>query len=290
MSRNFISINDIDDHELDLLTRPGFGNKPDAAMMTGTMALLFEQASLRTMSSFAAAGINLGLTPIAPTIRGHAVRDRVDFRDEVTQLSLIAKCVVTRSAHPLGALEPRAGTAPVINGGDGCNEHPSQALLDITTMRMLASLDNKCIALMGNLQHRVHHSLVMGLERLGVKVRLVSPPQMTMDHVYTSFNTQVLTVNSSSEVDEALCDVDYVYLTPLGHWTSTDQDTNGVFAMNHDRAHRVLKPSARILHPFPRLEELNCDLDGSRYDAYHLQTSLGPAVRQRLLSFMLQGR
>ncbi len=290
MSRNFISINDVSDGELEQLTRPPFDNAAPLVPITGTMAFLFEQVSVRTMSSFAAAGVSLGLTPIPLTFRGHAVRDRVDVNDEVTQLSLIARCVVVRSEGALVRMASSRGGAAIVNAGDGSNEHPSQALLDIATMRTFGPLQGKRVALMGNLHHRVHHSLLMALERFGVKAKLISTAQMAMDPKYTSSKTEVMIAHTPREVEDALAEADYIYQTPVAHWNTQGEAADlQAYTLNRARAERVLKPEARILHPFPRLGELDTDLDGTKFDAYHPQTSLGPAVRRRLLELLLCG-
>lgn len=289
MSRNFLSINDVDDAELEQLTRPAFEERRDGPPIAGAMAFLFEQVSLRTMSSFAAAGVSVGLTPIPLTVRGQVSRDRVDFNDEVRQLSLIARCVVARSASPLAPIAHRPGASPVINAGDGSNEHPSQALLDVATMRSFGPLQGRRVTLMGNLRHRVHHSLLMALERLGARARLVSTAGMAMDPKYTSRATEIRVADTGAEVDEALHDADFVYQTPLWHWEAPERDpqTMAAYGLQRERAERVLKTGAKILHPFPRTEELDPDLDGTCFDAYHLQTSMGPAVRRRLLMLLL---
>ena len=288
MSRNFLSVNDVSDSELELLTRPVI-ERPQGPVLHGAMAFLFEQMSVRTMSSFAAAGIDLGLTPIPLSLRGHAWRDRVDIIDEVRQLSFIARCVVVRASAPLTRLGHPVGLAAVINAGDGSNEHPSQALLDITTMRTFGPIEGKRVALIGNLHQRVSHSLLMALERMGAHVRLVSPPGLEMDARYTSSRTHKLIAHTREDVDSALWDADFIYQTPLAHWDRPDEDPAIVraFTLHRDRAERVLAPAAKILHPFPRLDELSTDLDGTCFDAYHLQTSMGPAVRRRLLAMLL---
>jgi aspartate carbamoyltransferase catalytic subunit len=287
MGRNLISIDDISDYELLLLTSPESQSWRPPAMTHGTLAFLFEQASLRTMSSFAAAATRVGLAPIAITTKGGTFRDQCNLYDEVDQLSLTSDCVVVRSAIELDRSRLSRCAAPVVNAGDASNEHPTQTLLDIAVMRSLG-LFGKTVAIVGNLRdHRSAHSLAKGLGRLPVKLRLVAPNGMAMPNRYVPDHAEVAIANTTAEVDALIDDVDFVYLPPVRYWTSPDLDFAGAYDFNLARAERVLKSSARILHPFPRFTELDKSLDGSQFDAYRMQTIMGPAVRERVLRLML---
>ena len=285
-ARYLLSVDDLSVHELMALTKPQPRGEPYRGVR-GTLAFLFQQPSVRTMSSFASAGVQTGLTPIAVTATGQPPRDQCDVVDEVRQLGLTSACVVVRSAQPLDAAALRGASAPVVNAGDGSNEHPSQALLDIACLRQ-HGLDGKTVVLMGNLRdHRVHHSLVKALQRLGATVRLVCPPGLSMPERYLHAPLRCLETECAGEVDTALSTADYVYLTPVQSWDNPYATSGSAFTLDLARAKRVLKPGAIILHPFPRLGELAHDLDGTSFDGYHAQTAMGPEIRRRLLSFLL---
>jgi aspartate carbamoyltransferase catalytic subunit len=287
MGRNLIRIDDLFDYELLLLTSPEGQTWRPPAVTYGTLAFLFEQASLRTMSSFAAAGTRAGLAPIAITTKGGAFRDQCDLYDEIEQLSLTADCVVVRAATELDPSRLTRCAAPVINAGDASNEHPTQTVLDIAVMRALG-LFGKTVAIVGNLRdHRTAHSLAKGLARLPVKLRLIAPNGMAMPERYVPDHAEVAVANTAFEVDALLEDVDFVYLPPVRYWNSPELDFAGAYDFNLTRAERALKPSARILHPFPRFAELDRSLDGSQFDAYHMQTAMGPSVRERILRLLL---
>ena len=288
MSRNLLSVDDITDCELLLLTSPEVRFVPPPVMMRGTLAFLFEQASLRTMASFAAAGARIGLAPIAITTKGGAFRNQCDLHDEIEQLSLTSDCVIVRTATELDRSKLLNCAAPVLNAGDASNEHPTQTLLDITVMRSLG-LFGKTVALVGNLRdHRTAHSLLKGLARLPVKVRLVAPDQLEMPVRYVPSHAAVAVANTSAEVDDQVADADFIYLPPVRYWNAPDLDFGGAYDFDLTRAERVLRSSARILHPFPRFAELDRSVDGSKYDAYRTQTAMGPAVRERILRLMLE--
>ena len=287
MSRNLISIDDIADSELLLLTAPEVRVQPSPVMMRGTLTFLFQQASLRTMSSFAAAGARIGLAPIAITTMGGAFRDQCDLYDEIEQLSLTSDCVVVRAATELDRAKLLNCAAPVLNAGDASNEHPTQTLLDLTVMRSLG-LFGKTVALIGNLRdHRTAHSLLKGLSRLPVKLRLVTPDGMAMPDRYVPSHAEVAVANTTAEVNDQIAAADFIYLPPVRYWNAPDLDFHGAYDFDLARADRVLRPTARILHPFPRFAELDRSVDGSKYDAYRMQTAMGPAVRERILRLML---
>ncbi|RPH39442.1 MAG: hypothetical protein EHM87_24090, partial [Burkholderiales bacterium] len=179
-ARHLLSVDALSDAEVERITRPGFSPRVGRASRRGTLACLFQQPSLRTMSSFAFAGARLGLTPVPITTTGDALRDQCDLHDEVRQLSLVSTCVAVRSASPLDPSRLVRLAAPVVNAGDGSNEHPTQALVDVAAMRGVG-LEGRTVLLMGNLRdHRVHHSLAKLLARQDVRLVLVSPPGLEL--------------------------------------------------------------------------------------------------------------
>jgi len=287
MSRNLISIDDIADSELLLLTSPEGRTLRAPVMIRGTLTFLFEQASLRTMASFAAAGVRLGLAPIAITTKGGAFRDQCDLYDEIDQLSLTSDCVVVRAGTELDRARLLNCAAPVLNAGDASNEHPTQTILDIAAMRSYG-LFGKTVAIIGNLRdHRSAHSLAKGLGRLPVRLRLVAPDGMAMPDRYVPGHAEVAVANTIADVNDQIGDADFIYLPPVRYWNAPELDFHGAYDFDLARAERVLRPSTRILHPFPRFAELDRSVDGSKYDGYRTQTAMGPAVRERILRLML---
>ena len=239
MSRNLISIDDIADSELLLLTSPQSRTLASPVMIRGTLTFLFEQASLRTMASFATAGARIGLAPIPITTKGGAFRDQCDLYDEIDQLSLISDCVVVRAGTQLDKSKLLQCAAPVLNAGDGSNEHPTQTILDIAVMRSFG-LFGKTVAIVGNLRdHRTAHSLAKGLGRLPVKLRLVAPDGMRMPDQYVPGHAEVAVANSVVEVDKQIAEADFVYLPPVRFWNAPDLDLRGAYDFDLARAERV---------------------------------------------------
>lgn len=295
LARHFIRLDDLLDHELDELTRP-FGSEGVRPVShgPGILSFLFQQPSLRTHSSFAAAATMLGLAPVSITTTGGELRDQCDLEDEILQLSRTSRAVVSRTTFALNSERFRAMQCPLLNAGDASNEHPSQTLLDITTMRSLGLDAGSHVVLLGNLKgHRVNHSLFLGLQRLGIPVTLMAPPGLEMPLEYylsqgCAQHVRVVPLGTLAQADEVLSSADFIYQSPLPAWANPKQALEPAHRLDIARAARVLLPGARILHPFPRHGELSPDLDGSAFDAYALQTSLGPVVRARLLNFLLK--
>jgi aspartate carbamoyltransferase catalytic subunit len=287
-ARHLLSIDDLCLDELLTITDPHAAIRPSPPdSVRGTLAFLFQQPSLRTMSSFASAGTQLGLMPVSLTTTG-GFRDQLDVEDEIRQLGLTSACVVARTAQPMSPDAFRSMTTPVVSAGDGSNEHPTQTLLDLTTLRR-HGLPGKRVVLMGNLRdHRVYHSLVRVLQLLEVDVRLLCPPDLAMPARYLRRPLASLATEVVDEADEALSAADFIYIGPTQHYANPTVAPGAAFCMNLERARRVLKPGAILLHPFPRLTELSRDLDGTSFDGYHAQTAGGPEVRRRVLSLLLQ--
>jgi aspartate carbamoyltransferase catalytic subunit len=288
MVRHLLSIHDLSREELFRLTDPSFKDLDKLLQFRGTLAFLFLQPSLRTMGSFANAGALLGLAPMPIRTTGDTFRDQVDIEDEIDQLGLNSRCVVARTSLPLPAHRFAHMRAPLVNAGDGSNEHPTQALIDLTALRQLG-VEGKRVVMMGNVRdYRVHHSLVNGLANMGsASVELLCPPQMPMEAPYLPKGVVCTAASCEEEADEVLSRADFVYMTPTQHFSLPTLSFGERFSLNRERAERVLKPQAKVLHPFPRLKELAFDLDRTSFDGYHSQAALATPVRQRLLAWLL---
>jgi len=290
--RQLLSIDDLTAADILRLTECGSASVSLPATpqpMRGTLAFLFQQPSLRTLSGFARAGVQLGLAPVAAASIGGQLRERCDIHDDIEQLALTSSCVVARCDRPLDRDALSRVTAPVVNGGDGINEHPSQALVDIAAMRSFG-LEGRRVVLMGNLRdHRVHHSLAKALHKLNVPFAALCPAGFEMGPSYLAPGKTCAVTASPQEVDEVLHTADFVYVTPIASYGSPELPGMKAYKLDAERARRVLKPTAKIFHPFPRLDELARDLDETEFNAYHLQTRLGPGVRYGLLRWLVDG-
>lgn len=290
MARHLLSIGDLTNAELLYLSDPHGKEQVKAPRRAGEiLGLLFQQPSLRTMSSFAAGGAMLGLTPIPIQTTGDAFRDQCDFDDEIVQLGLTTAVVAARKASPMNRGIVLQCERPVVNAGDGSNEHPTQALVDLTVMRQHDLDVSSRIVLMGNLRdHRVHHSLALGLQRFGMQVTKLSPPGLTLPDRFDCAAWGQCVTESPADVDAVLSAADFVYLTSCQFWGSPGLRAGNCFSLNLSRVRKIMKRGAKIMHPFPRFGELSCDLDDSEYNAYSDQARTGPWTRHRVLDWIMQ--
>jgi aspartate carbamoyltransferase catalytic subunit len=119
-------------------------------------------------------------------------------------------------------------------------------------------------------------------------VELLCPKGMPMTAPYLPDGVPCTETDVPEEVDEVLSRADFVYLTPTEYYSRPHVEFGDLFALNLARAQSVLRPSAKILHPFPRLKELAFDVDKTSYNGYHLETSLATPVRRRMLDWLLR--
>ncbi len=286
--QHLLSVHDLTLAQLAHLTDPSLPTPAPPAVPWGVLGGLFEQPSLRTASSFAAAAVQVGLAPVFVDTRGHSLRAGLSLEDEVLQLAHNAACVVVRCAQPLQAALLQDSPTPVVNAGDGDHEHPTQALLDLCTLRHFG-LRGKTVTLMGNLRdHRSQHSLALALRawpELGA-LQSISPPGLGLPAAFGS-GVEALESYAPDKVDRWLQRSDFVYLTPVQSWRTPHLDTPAAFKLDAARARRVLRVGARVLHPFPRHDELSPDMDNTPFNGYSEQLRRAVPMRRRLLQWLL---
>lgn len=286
MTLHVLSVDDFSEQQLLTLSDPNpSSGASQNKTASGLLTCFFQQPSLRTMSSFLGAAVAVGYTPVQVFSGGDELREQCDVEDELVQLSRLCQVAVVRTKASLNAPLLRTMDIPFINAGDGSNEHPTQALVDLMALRQAGLHEGKRVLMMGNMRdHRTQHSLVKALLRVGADVELLSPPDMAMPVRFTQGRLSTKETTCTHEVDDALSRADLVYITPAQFWGSEKERMGTAFLLNRERALRVFKPTAKVFHPFPRLGELSRDLDGTSFDGYTQQAQQGPLVRKRLLS------
>jgi aspartate carbamoyltransferase catalytic subunit len=185
---------------------------------------------------------------------------------------------------------------PVINGGDGSNQHPTQALLDLFTIKQEKDLRNANVALCGDLKYgRTVHSLIYLLSMYGLKVRLVAPkalrmPQWVLDDVKERFG---YVPESSESLEDVIEWADVLYVTRIQRERFPDQNeyekVAGTYFVDKELLKRAKKDMV-ILHPLPRVDEIRPEVDGTPYAKYFEQSFYGIAVRMALLKLLLGGK
>ncbi|HIC95587.1 TPA: aspartate carbamoyltransferase [Candidatus Bipolaricaulota bacterium] len=261
------------------------------------LASLFFEPSTRTQLSFAAAMERLGGRVIGFSgVGGTSIQKGESLYDTIKMAERYSDILVIR--HPLeGSARFAADIAevPVINAGDGANQHPSQTLLDLFTIRRCCGrIDQLHIGMVGDLKYgRTVHSLAMALANFDeIKLRLISPPLLRMP---PKILEEELRGRVEFEETEKLNlkGLDVVYMTRIQRERFPDieeyEKVKGAYVLDLE-ACRQLKPEAIILHPLPRVGEISPEVDRLPQAKYFEQAANGVPVRMALLSLILLGR
>lgn len=259
------------------------------------LANLFYEPSTRTSSSFVAAMQRLGGSVISISeVHYSSVAKGESLPDTVRTLECYADVIVIR--HPeLGsaAIASEAAHKPVINAGDGVGEHPTQALLDAFTIHEeLGRLDDLTVTMLGDLKYgRTVHSLARLLSLYNAKLHYVSPEILRMPpDIIAELKTKGISQSEHTTLDKVLPETDVLYVTRVQkeRFPSEDVYNSVKDAYVIDAAvMKVAKPSMIVMHPLPRVNEINVDFDGDPRAAYFRQMECGLYVRMALLAMVL---
>jgi aspartate carbamoyltransferase catalytic subunit len=258
------------------------------------MASLFFEPSTRTRLSFESAMYRLGgqVTGFASagtssSAKGESLEDTIRTVDQYVDI------IVMR--HPqIGSAERAAqvAAAPVINGGDGAGQHPTQALLDLFTIQSeRGQLDGNTIALCGDLKHgRTVHAGVELYKHYQCRLILVAPEQLKMPaQVTQELRAQGVSVEETTDLQAALREADVLYMTRIQKERFADpadyEKVKGVYILTRE----MVEKSGReitIMHPLPRVDEITTDVDSLPGAAYFRQARNGIYVRMALLGLI----
>jgi aspartate carbamoyltransferase catalytic subunit len=270
--------------------------RPDPTLLQGrVMASLFFEPSTRTQLSFATAMHRLGGKVIGFSgTESTSVVKGESLQDTVRTVEKYADVIVMR--HPFeGSARLVADTVaiPVINAGDGANQHPTQTLMDLFTIKKFQQrLDDLKIGLVGDLKYgRTVHSLAVALTRFQkIQLRLISPPNLRMPPAILQELNGVVPYTETEELD--LRDLDVVYVTRIQKERFPDieeyEKVKGAYVITL-KVCETLKPTAILLHPLPRVDEIALEVDSIPQAKYFDQVQNGVPVRMALLKLVLLG-
>jgi aspartate carbamoyltransferase catalytic subunit len=297
--RDIISIEDFTREEVDYIlekskTMESTAKKPSDILKGKILATLFFEPSTRTRLSFETAMQKLGGTTISiAEPESASTKKGENLADTVRTVENYADVIALR--HPLdGAAKLAAefSKVPVINGGSGSEEHPTQALLDLYTIKKEKGvIDGLKIALVGDLRYgRTVHSLAYALSLFNVELCLVSPDSLKMRReVYRSIKNKI-SVTESSNLDKVIPQVDVLYVTRIQKERFPDiaeyAKVKGVYRIDLDSLKNA-KKDLIILHPLPRVDEIAPEVDGTVQARYFQQVWNGIVVRMALLALVL---
>jgi aspartate carbamoyltransferase catalytic subunit len=269
-----------------------------SAPMAGyTLATIFYEPSTRTRLSFETAMHRLGGNVVSTenarefssAIKGESVEDTIRIVEGYAD-AIVIRHYEQGSAHRAATV----ASVPILNAGDGPGEHPSQALLDLYTIRHeLGRIDGLRVALVGDLRFgRTARSLARLLRQTeGTELIFVSPPSIPMgDDIRAELEQAGVPFRDEPDLDAVLPNVDVVYQTRVQKERFTTREeyeaARGQYVIDAE-AMRRLNPDAILMHPLPRVDEITVDVDTDPRAAYFRQAHNGVFVRMALLEHVL---
>ncbi|HLY26322.1 MAG TPA: aspartate carbamoyltransferase [Aggregatilineales bacterium] len=303
--RSIVSIHDLSRAEIELVLNQAAcyqrvlegGERPN--VLTGkVLATLFFEPSTRTRLSFESAMYRLSGAVIS-TPDGHHSSSAVKGESIADTIRTVTGyCDVIVQRHPaIGSAQEalryaRPAGVPVINAGDGAGEHPSQALLDLYTIRKeRGAIDGLNVVMVGDLKHgRTVHSLLKGLCHWNVTVRLVSPDCLRLPvELIAELRATGAQIVETNDLESAANGADLLYMTRIQKErfaTAEEYEAlkgsfvvDGAFMRRHD--------SLTLMHPLPRVDEIAPEVDEFENAAYFRQTQNGLYVRMAILALVL---
>jgi aspartate carbamoyltransferase catalytic subunit len=297
-NRSLISIHDFSkEKQLRILEiAQQFETHPNSDILREyVVASLFFEPSTRTRLSFETAIQRLGGrvigfadANISSTSKGESLMD------SIKTVALYSDLIVMR--HPIegsARFASEVAGVPVINAGDGANQHPTQCLLDMYSIQKTqGTLENLHVAFVGDLKYgRTVHSLVIALTNFNCTFHLVSPEVLKLPRsVKQHIKDKNLTYHQYTNIMEAIPQVDVLYMTRIQRERFSDpveyEKVKDAYILTKEMLVET-KPNMRILHPMPRVNEIETAID-SNPKAYYFQQALnGVYVRQALLVSLL---
>lgn len=261
------------------------------------LATIFYEPSTRTRLSFESAMLRLGggvistenAKEFSSAIKGETVEDTIRIVESY------ADAIVIRH-YEQGAAARAAAVAsvPILNAGDGPGEHPTQALLDLYTMRHeLGRIDGLKVALIGDLKYgRTARSLALLLrETRGAELIFVAPPTAPMgDDIRAALDQAKVSYRDEPDLETALSEVDVAYQTRIQKERFGSEDdykaAKGSYIIDAGMM-QAMQPGAILLHPLPRVDEIATDVDRDPRAGYFRQAQNGVFVRMALLDLVL---
>lgn len=255
------------------------------------LANCFFEPSTRTRLSFESAIKRLGGDTIGfAEARSTSAAKKESLYDTIKVVGEYADVIVIR--HPLdGAarLAADASDKPVINAGDGTNQHPTQTLQDLFSIRECQKkLDGLNIAFVGDLKYgRTIHSLVQACSLFKMRMYFVAHSELDLPKaMYDELKRRSILFSIHPSLEEIMPKLDIVYLTRIQEERNPHQVNQGSYRFASGLL-EYAKPSMRILHPLPRVNELDPQIDNTNFAYYFQQSQNGIYLRQALLSLIL---
>ncbi len=296
--KSLVSITDFTKEEIIRITELAaeFEANPYQPILTGkVIASLFFEPSTRTRLSFESAMNRLGCRVIGFSGTSNtSVSKGETFHDTIMTISNYCDMIVMRhSIEGAARYASEISKVPVVNAGDGANQHPSQTLLDLYSIKKTqGTLDGINIMMIGDLKYgRTVHSLLQAMSHFKTQFTFVAPPELQMPEEYKMFlKAKGLSFVEKTEIDEAINQADIVYMTRVQRERFSDpmeyERVKNVYVLQNDMLDGT-KANMRILHPLPRVNEISTDVDHNPKAYYFNQTENGVYTRMAIISYLL---
>ncbi|MGA1821483.1 MAG: aspartate carbamoyltransferase [Thermoplasmatota archaeon] len=302
--RDIVSINDLEIEEimriLDVareMVPIARGERKSNILEGKVLASMFFEPSTRTRLSFESAMHRLGGSVI--TIAGQegtSLMKGETLADTIRMAEAYSDVIAMR--HPKEGAAMLAATfsnVPIINGGDGAGQHPTQTLLDLFTMREeVGNIGKLHVTLVGDLRYgRTVHSLSLALARFGAEMTLVAPPRIQMpEHIIEDLKGMGATVDITTDLKDGIRNTDVTYVTRIQKERfATEEEylkVAGAFKIDLESLEGARKKMI-IMHPLPRVDEIHPSVDSTRHARYFVQAFNGVPTRMAILKLVLEG-
>jgi aspartate carbamoyltransferase catalytic subunit len=302
--RSVVSINDLSDDEIRLILDTAdrialLAAKDQHPDLLGgwVLATLFFEPSTRTRLSFESAMKRLGGDVIGFSEGASTSATKGEtLADTIRMVSGYSDAAVLRHSREGAArMCTQFATIPIINGGDGAGQHPSQTLLDLFTIRRhFGKIEGVKVALVGDLKYgRTAHSLAYALARFGAQLTFVAPRSLQMPpEIVRHLEDRGVRPRIESSLEAVVPEADVLYMTRIQKERFPDPEEYEKVAGTYRLTVAALKPAkshAIVLHPLPRVDEIDTAVDGTAHAKYFEQAQNGVHVRMALLALVMRG-
>ncbi|MCK4661313.1 MAG: aspartate carbamoyltransferase [Bacteroidales bacterium] len=297
-NKSLISINDYSKEDclkiLDLAAE--FEENPDQKILTGkVIATLFFEPSTRTRLSFESAINKLGGQIIGFTdASSSSVSKGETLNDTIRTVANYCDLIIMR--HPIEGSSRYASevsSVPVINAGDGANQHPTQTLLDLYSIQKTQeTLEDLNIFLVGDLKYgRTVHSLLIALSDFNPTFNFISPKELRMPGEYKMYlDNKGIKYYEHDDFTEIISRADIIYMTRVQKERFSDpieyEKVKNVYVLKNYMLENT-KENLKILHPLPRVNEIHTDVDINHKAYYFTQALNGVFTRQAIIASIL---
>lgn len=299
MLKNLVSISDYSKEDILRILRLAqqFDQNPNKRLLEGKVcATLFFEPSTRTRLSFETAINRLGGRVIGFSDANTTSSSKGEtLKDTIYMVNNYADLIVMRH-HLEGAARyaSEITRVPIINAGDGANQHPTQTMLDLYSIyKTQGTLENLTVTIVGDLKYgRTVHSLIMGLSHFNPTFRFIAPKELALPDGYRAFcwEKNISFVEESNFSLNSINSCDILYMTRVQRERFTDlmeyEKVKNVYILDKSMLTNT-RPNMKILHPLPRVNEINQDVDNTPQAYYFEQAQNGVYVRQAIICDVL---